>query len=89
MLPLKIRPKARADLVHIAARIEVENSEASRAFRLAVEQELQLLRVHPFLGRRRHFRTPSLRSWRVSHFADVEAFATRLTRAIEKEISAD
>jgi len=41
---------------------------------MAVEQELDLLRVHPFLGRRRHFRTPGLRSWRISHFENYLLF---------------
>ena len=83
MLPLKIRPKARRDLAYIAAFIKLDNPEAAQAFRLAVEQELELLRVHPFLGRRRYFRTAGLRSWRVSHFEKYLIFYLPTDTALE------
>lgn len=83
MLPLKIRPKARSDLANIAAWTKLDNPEASLAFRAAVEQELELLRLHPFLGRLRHFRNRGLRSWRVSHFEKYLIFYRPTDTALE------
>jgi toxin ParE1/3/4 len=74
VLRLKIRPKARHDLAYAAAWIKLDNPQASMAFRAAAERELELLRAHPFLGRRRHFRTPGLRSWRISGFENYLIF---------------
>ena len=74
MLPPKIRPKARHDLACVAAWIKVDNPEAALAFRAAAEKELELLCAHPFIGRRRHFRTPGLRSWRISGFENYLIF---------------
>ena len=52
----------------------VLNPEAALAFRAAAEKELELLCAHPFIGRRRHFRTPGLRSWRISGFENYLIF---------------
>jgi toxin ParE1/3/4 len=83
VLPLKIRPKARYDLAYIAAWISLDNPKASLAFQAAVEQEVELLRHHPFLGRLRFFRTPGLRSWRVSHFEKYLIFYVPTDRGLE------
>jgi toxin ParE1/3/4 len=74
VLPLRIRPKARHDLAYIAAWIKADNPGAAMAFRTAAEKELELLRAHPFLGRRRNFRTPGLRSWRIGGFKNYLIF---------------
>ena len=74
MLALRIRPKARFDLVQNAAWIEIDNADAALGFRVAAERELELLRTHPFLGRRRHFRDASLRSWRIGGYENYLIF---------------
>jgi toxin ParE1/3/4 len=74
VLSLKIKPKARHDLAYIAAWIALEAPAAAVAFRAAVEKEIQLLGLHPHLGRRRNFRAKGIRSWRVSGFENYLIF---------------
>ena len=83
MLALRIRPAARRDLAYIAAYIKLDDVDSALRFRSAVEHELELLRIHPFLGYRRHFRTPGLRSWRISGFEDYLIFYLPCDTSVE------
>lgn len=68
VLSPRIRPKARSDIAYIGAWISLDNPAAGLEFRDAVQREIRLLQMHPFLGRPRRFRKRGLRSWRIKGF---------------------
>jgi toxin ParE1/3/4 len=68
-LPVFILPGAEADLAAIRAHLLCVHAEsAAERFKPAVQEGAQFLGQWPFAGRRRHFRTPGLRSWQVPGF---------------------
>lgn len=68
-LPVFILPAAEADLAAIRAHLlGVHAESAAERFTPAVEEAARFLGQWPFAGRRRHFRTPGIRSWQVSGF---------------------
>ncbi|MFN0061680.1 MAG: type II toxin-antitoxin system RelE/ParE family toxin [Myxococcaceae bacterium] len=67
-LLVTVSPAALRDLQNIYQYIADRRPPASEAFLRNVAVEFDLLSERPFLGRRRHFKTSGIRSWRVRGF---------------------
>ncbi len=68
-LAVFILPAAEADLAAIRAHLLcVHAKDAADRFKPAVQEAAEFLGQWPFAGRRRHFKTPGLRSWQVPGF---------------------
>jgi toxin ParE1/3/4 len=63
-----VRKAALNDVSNTMTWLSDEDSEAANRFLAAIEAEFTLLSAHPFLGRRRFFKTRNIRSWRVRGF---------------------
>ena len=73
-MQLRLSGEAEQDVAEIFAWIHADNPDAADRFLSAFRQELKLLSLHPFIGRRRRFRVRGVRSWRVSGFENYHIF---------------
>lgn len=82
-MKITIRRAALEDLRNICDFLDTTSDSAATRFLDAVDDELSLLAVHPFLGRKRHFKTKGIRSWRIRRFENFLMFYAVHTKSIE------
>ncbi|MGE0547524.1 MAG: type II toxin-antitoxin system RelE/ParE family toxin [Kofleriaceae bacterium] len=82
-MKVAFRQAAIDDLQRTYDWMTAENPQAADRFLDSVRAEVDLLSGHPFLGRRRHFQTRGMRSWRVRGFEKHILYYRVTSRVLE------